>query len=126
MQVGRRLSGEGVSGSRPNLQGLKSLFCERVYPKTLQQAIRDVTVQVDFLSYAAVSCGDDDWLAILNIGDMAEECLIKDGMDSLPVVLPSSSAALDFCSGSHSVLALNCTPKTLGWHNGGGCTDQRP
>ena len=36
----------------------------------LEQAVRDVAMQVDLLSHAAVSCGNDDWLAIIDIGDM--------------------------------------------------------
>ena len=70
-------------------------------------------MQIDFLSNTAVGCGDDDWLAISDIGDMTEECLIKDGVDGLSVVLAARGTSLDFRSGCHSVLAIICTPKAL-------------
>lgn len=87
--------------------------CNSMYLDALEQAVRDVTMQVDFLSNAAVSCGDDDWLAIIDIGDMTEKCLIKDGVHGLFVVLSASSTSLDFSSGCHSVQSIICTPKAL-------------
>ena len=68
-----------------------------------------MTVKVHFLSYAAVSCGDDNRLAIIDIGDMTEECFIEDGMHSLSIVRSTSGEALDFRSCCHGVLAITCT-----------------
>lgn len=80
---------------------------------TLQQAVRDMSVQVDPFPYAGVACGNDNGHAIIYIGDMAQESLVQDGVHRLPVILASCCATLDLCSGSHRILVFTYSHKAL-------------
>ena len=59
----------------------------------LEQAVRDVAVQIDLLPDAAVGCGNDKGLAIVDIGDMAQEGSVQDGMHCFPVMFSPCCAA---------------------------------